>query len=128
MIIGLVIGGPKMNLVERLKDIEKLALRQKAYDSYIESSPFYAEDCESPENIILMLISELRAALEKEKIVLDFVNEQAEDEALWSLPCDSDGRLKLQPIGEAYLQQELRRLHEVIEQNFSELDRLRGGE
>lgn len=43
------------------------------------------------------------------------VDEQAEDEALWSLPCDSNGNLKLQPIGEAMLQQALRRLHAVIE-------------
>lgn len=56
-----------MNRETRLKEIEELALRQKSYDSYIESSPFYAEDCEKPEDIILMLINELRAALEREK-------------------------------------------------------------
>lgn len=38
------------------------------------------------------------------------VNEQAEDEALWSVPLED-----LQPIGEAYLQQELRKLHALIE-------------
>lgn len=35
--------------------------------------------------------------------------EQAEDDGLWSLPMGQ------QPIMEAYLQQELRRLHAVIE-------------
>lgn len=39
------------------------------------------------------------------------VNEQAEDEALWAL--NLDGTL---PISEAYLQQELRRLHLLIEE------------
>lgn len=38
------------------------------------------------------------------------VDEQAEDEALWAL--NLDGTL---PISEAYLQQELRRLHSLIE-------------
>lgn len=38
------------------------------------------------------------------------VDEQAEDEGLWSL--NLDGSL---PISEAYLQQELRRLHAVVE-------------
>ncbi len=38
------------------------------------------------------------------------VDEQAEDEALWAL--NLDGSL---PISEAYLQQELRRLHSLIE-------------
>lgn len=41
------------------------------------------------------------------------VNEQAEDEALWAL--NLDGSL---PISEAYLQQELRRLHEAVEQTL----------
>lgn len=39
------------------------------------------------------------------------VDEQAEDEALWAL--NLDGTL---PISEAYLQQELRRLHALIEE------------
>ena len=56
--------------------------------------------------------AELEAKLEK---IQKVVNEQAEDEGLWSFPCDSDGNLKLQPIGEAMLQQALRRLHAVIE-------------
>jgi hypothetical protein len=38
------------------------------------------------------------------------VNEQAEDEALWSVPAEGT-----QSISEAYLQQELRRLHGLIE-------------
>jgi hypothetical protein len=49
------------------------------------------------------------------------VSEQAEDEALWSLPCDENGKLKLQPIGEAYLQQELRHLHRTIEDGIGAL-------
>lgn len=40
----------------------------------------------------------------------ELVAEQAEDEALWTL--NLDGSL---PISEAYLQQELRRLHALIE-------------
>jgi hypothetical protein len=40
------------------------------------------------------------------------VNEQAEDEGLWSVPWEG-----LQPVAEAYLQQELRNLHMVIEKN-----------
>ncbi len=38
------------------------------------------------------------------------VDRQAEDEALWSVPAE-----KLQSISEAYLQQELRKLHAVVE-------------
>ncbi len=40
----------------------------------------------------------------------ELVDEQAEDEALWAL--NLDGSL---PISEAYLQQELRRLHAAVE-------------
>ena len=39
------------------------------------------------------------------------VDEQAEDEALWAIYPDGH-----QPISEAYLQQELRRLHALIEE------------
>ena len=39
------------------------------------------------------------------------VDEQAEDEALWAVY-----PLGQQPIAEAYLQQELRRLHALIEE------------
>ena len=46
------------------------------------------------------------------KTIRDFVDEQATDEALWSVPAE-----RLQNIGEAYLQQELRALHQVIEKN-----------
>ena len=38
------------------------------------------------------------------------VDEQAENEALWSIPLNG-----LQPIGEALLQTELRKLHAAIE-------------
>lgn len=39
------------------------------------------------------------------------VNEQANDDGLWSVPWEG-----LQPIAEAYLQQELRALHVAIEE------------
>lgn len=39
------------------------------------------------------------------------VDEQAEDEGLWSVPVDG-----LQRIAEAHLQQELRSLHRVVEE------------
>lgn len=42
--------------------------------------------------------------------VIELVNQQAEDEGLWVVPA-----LGTQPIMEAYLQQELRRLHALIE-------------
>lgn len=48
-----------------------------------------------------------REALEAVKLLVDA---QAEDEGLWGIPLDG-----LQQISEAYLQQELRRLHECIE-------------
>lgn len=60
--------------------------------------------------------SERRVA-ELEEALADLralVNEQAEDEALWAL--NLDGSL---PISEAYLQQELRRLHGTIERVLS---------
>lgn len=47
---------------------------------------------------------------EKLKKIREVVNEQAEDEALWSIPIG-----RLQNIAEAYLQQELRKLHALIE-------------
>jgi hypothetical protein len=43
--------------------------------------------------------------------IQSLVNEQAEDEGLWAVPIPP----QLQPISEAYLQQELRRLHAEIE-------------
>lgn len=49
----------------------------------------------------------LRTALEEIQSVVD---EQAEDEGLWSIPMD-----RPQYIAEAHLQQELRKLHHVIE-------------
>jgi hypothetical protein len=48
-----------------------------------------------------MTLKELRA----------LVDEQAKDEALWAVYID-----RLQPISEAYLQQELRKLHAAIEE------------
>lgn len=45
--------------------------------------------------------------------IMTLVNKQANDVALWSVP--TDGKLRL---GEAYLQQELRKLHTVIKKWF----------
>ena len=64
---------------------------------------------------ILILCAEIRRLREALKNIQNHVNKQSEDEGLWSLPCDSNGNLKLQPIGEAYLQKELRDLHRTIE-------------
>lgn len=50
----------------------------------------------------------LRSCLEKIRAVVD---QQAEDAALWAVYPRGT-----QPIAEAYLQQELRKLHAVIEQ------------
>lgn len=47
---------------------------------------------------------------EKINRLKSLIEEQANDEGLWSIPFD-----KLQTITEAYLQQELRRLHEICE-------------
>lgn len=47
---------------------------------------------------------------EKPSKIRALVDEQAEDGELWSIPFD-----RLQPISEAYMQQELRRLHALIE-------------
>lgn len=44
------------------------------------------------------------------RAIHDLVLEQAEDEALWAMPFEGT-----QPIEEAYLQQELRKLHAIIE-------------
>lgn len=44
----------------------------------------------------------------------ELVEEQANDEGLWSLPLVEG----TQPIMEAYLQQELRRLHAAVEAVF----------
>lgn len=45
--------------------------------------------------------------------IMEVVNEQADDDGLWSVPFYG-----LQPIAEAHLQQELRRLHAVIERAY----------
>lgn len=50
-------------------------------------------------------------AKESLKRIRDLVDEQAEDEALWAVYPFGE-----QPIAEAYLQQELRRLHALIEE------------
>ncbi len=47
------------------------------------------------------------------KKIKALVAEQSDDELLWSLPVNSR-----QSIAEAHLQEELRRLHEIIEQEF----------
>lgn len=45
--------------------------------------------------------------------IKECVDQQAEDEGLWSVPWEG-----LQPISEAYLQKELRRLHAAIESSI----------
>lgn len=62
------------------------------------------------EMVILLDEAEARGRKAGLEPILKLVNEQAEDEGLWAL--NLDGTL---PIGEAYLQQELRKLHAVIE-------------
>lgn len=59
------------------------------------------------------ILDTIDALLKAMKSIQDKVNEQAEDEGLWSVPFEG-----LQPIVEAYLQQELRKLHAVIEEAF----------
>ena len=51
-----------------------------------------------------------REVLEQVREAQALVREQAEDEALWAV-----APLGEQPVAEAYLQQELRRLHEAVE-------------
>lgn len=51
------------------------------------------------------------------KAIRTLVDQQAEDEGLWSVPA-----FGTQPISEAYLQQELRRLHAAVEQHPGEVD------
>lgn len=62
----------------------------------------------------LTAVNSLTARLAQAKDALQeirqLVDEQAKDDALWSVYLDGS-----QPIGEAYLQQELRQLHELIE-------------
>ena len=53
----------------------------------------------------------LLAVVEAAKAARSLVDEQAEDEGLWSVPLVEG----TQSIVEAYLQQELRRLHAIIE-------------
>lgn len=52
----------------------------------------------------------INQASERLEAIEKVVKEQAEDGGLWGVPLHG-----LQPITEAYLQQELRRLHHVIE-------------
>lgn len=59
-------------------------------------------------------IESYRAALVK---IQKHVDQQAEDEGVWSVPFEG-----LQPIGEAYLQQELRALHRTIEEAHKALE------
>ena len=75
-------------------------------------------DCQDPAPLydhVRLLIERISQQPESVEKVLAVVNEQAEDEALWGVPVG-----RLQSIVEAYLQQELRRLHQVIEDEFEE--------
>lgn len=56
-------------------------------------------------------LEKIMTAKEKIKKLQQIVNEQAEDEGLWFIP---------QYITEDYLQQALRKLHEIIEDKTSE--------
>ena len=69
------------------------------------------DDHELCEREIATLKRALLAVAEAAKAARSLVDEQAEDEGLWSVPL-VDGT---QSIVEAYLQQELRRLHAIIE-------------
>lgn len=81
-------------LRERVGELEKNQLRRsRAPIRDLSNQITFADDDLPP-------VDELQA----------LVNEQAEDEALWSVPA-----IGKQSIGEAYLQQELRRLHAAIE-------------
>ena len=51
------------------------------------------------------------------KCLRALVDEQAEDEALWAIHPSGQ-----QPIAEAYLQQELRRLHAAVEVALAEVE------
>lgn len=69
-------------------------------------------------------VERLEARLEKAEKALreirELVDEQAEDDVLWPVY-----PLGVQPISEAHVQQELRRLHEVIERHtFAEPEEL----
>ncbi len=63
------------------------------------------------EQALAARVEELEAEREA---ILACAHEQAEDEGLWSVPA-----FGTQPISEAYLQQELRNLHRVIEEQSS---------
>ena len=60
--------------------------------------------------VINARVAPLLEALRRIKV---YVDDQAEDEGLWSVPAEGTQR-----IAEAYLQQELRALHKTIEDSF----------
>lgn len=60
------------------------------------------------EELTAIEVRRLRASLAKIRAVVD---QQAEDASLWAVY-----PMGTQPVAEAYLQQELRKLHAVIEQ------------
>jgi hypothetical protein len=63
-----------------------------------------------PVEAFLNLITSYRALSQKLKSIQDLVDKQAEDPGIW---------FDASHISEAYLQQELRRLHAVIEGNLN---------
>lgn len=73
-------------------------------EALAEAHPWELDDL----RFVLEAVDQYRRDFEK---ILDVVEGQAKDEALWSVPAEGK-----QPIGEAYLQQELRHLHRVIEE------------
>ena len=62
--------------------------------------------CDECRKILREIKDAIRTIIEKHFAVLDLVHSQAEDEALWFIA---------DHMPEAYLQQELRKLHEAIE-------------
>lgn len=65
--------------------------------------------------VMVGFLQEVRDEIERLRAAEKLVSEQAEDEALWAVPVYGK-----QSIVEAYYQQELRRLHAVIENKSPE--------
>jgi len=97
-------------LAEQLRELQPTAKNDRI--EYFPAISDAADGLVEANETIEALVAErdaLKADAERIRAVVD---EQAEDEGLWSVPLGPT-----QPIVEAYLQQELRRLHRVIEQS-----------
>ena len=88
--------------------------------SALECDEPWSKRLERQRDQSLAALTELVAIVRRQEAELQetfaLVDEQAEDEGLWSIHIS--GR---QPIAEAYLQQALRRLHEAIEMHRAAL-------